>query len=141
MYSKLMNQDQLLALRLERGEEIVESIRSAAADYNIRSGIVSGIGAVSEITLFLFQTSTKQFVQNKFSGDLEILGINGNLTTKDGACYPHLHIAVANASAQTFGGHLVEAKVSATAEIFIQILSEEIPRAFSDEIGIYLMSL
>ena len=140
MYSKLMNQGQLLALRLERGEEIVESIRRAAADHKIRSGIVSGIGAVSEITLFLFQTSTKQFVQNKFSGDLEILGVNGNLTMKDGACYPHLHIAVANASAQTFGGHLAEATVSATAEIFIQVLSEEIPRAFSEEIGIYLMN-
>ncbi len=59
MYSKLMNQGQLLALRLERGEEIVESILHATADYGIRSGIVSGIGAVSEITLFLFQTSTK----------------------------------------------------------------------------------
>ena len=141
MYSKLMNQGQILAIRLERGEEIVESIRCAAADRGIRSGIVSGIGAVSEITLFLFRTSDKQFVQNEFSGDLEILGINGNLTTKDGACYPPLHIAIANASAQTFGGHLVKATVSATAEIFIQVLSEEIPRAFSDEIGIYLMSL
>lgn len=141
MYSKLMNQGQLLALRLERGEEIVENILHAAADYKVRSGIVSGIGAVSEITLFLFQTSTKQFVQNNLNEDLEILSINGNLTTKDGACYPHLHIAVANASAQTFGGHLVRATVNATAEIFIQVLSDEIPRTFSDEIGISLMDL
>jgi uncharacterized protein len=141
MVSKILNQGQILAVRLDCGEEIIESILKVAAQYHIRTGVISGIGAISEATLFLFQCSTRAFIQNAFRDDLEVVSLSGNLTMKDGAHYAHIHTVLANASAQTFGGHLVHAKVSATVELFIQIIPETIERAFSEEIGINLMEI
>ena len=60
------------------------------------------------------------------------------INTKDGEFYTHLHMSAADAEARVFGGHLVDATISATCEMVIRILDGCVDRKFSDEVGLNL---
>lgn len=141
MKSKLLDQNRILALRLEAGEEIVGCILSAAKEYRIPSGTVSGIGAVRSAEIGLFDPNERQYHKTILMQPLEIANLSGSLTTKDGEPYAHLHIVLGDIQGHTYGGHLSSGVISATAEIFIQIFPDVISRVFSDEIGLNLMVL
>lgn len=141
MQSKLLSEKNVLIIRLDINDEVVASVIKAANQYQIHSGIVCGIGAVSSAEIGLYDTVKKEYIKTELREPLEICALNGSLSTKDGAPYAHLHVVLGNAQARTFGGHLNSAIVSATAEIFIQIYSDAIERRFSADIGLNLMIL
>jgi len=138
MNVKLFEQN-ILAVRLDPGEEIVASLLAIAEAHAIPSGIVYGIGAVSKASVGLLERKTKQFHVNELAEDLEITNLSGSLPRKDGKPYAHLHITLADASGHAFGGHLSSATIGVTAELFIRVLPEAIGRVFSPEIGVNLM--
>lgn len=133
--------DNTIVLRLEIGEEIVASIVEVAKKENIKLATVSGIGAVDNLTIGVFKPNDKKYYSNHFEGDFEVLSLNGNLSTMNNEVYQHLHIAVGNVQGQAFGGHLNEAVVSVTAEIFINIIDGEVDRFLDEDININLMNL
>lgn len=133
--------DNTIVLRLEIGEEIVASIVEVAKRENIKLATVSGIGAVDNLTIGVFKPNDKKYYSNHFEGDFEVLSLNGNLSTMNNEVYQHLHIAVGNVQGQAFGGHLNEAVVSVTAEIFINIIDGEVDRFLDEDININLMNL
>ncbi len=126
-------------LRLNRGEEVVESLRALCEQEHIALASVTGIGAVGELTTGLFHTAEKQYAATDLRGDFEIVSLAGNVTQQDGAVYLHLHIAVADETQLVRGGHLNRAVVSATAEIFVTPYAGTVGRVFSEEIGLNLM--
>ncbi len=141
MKSAAFSANNVLVVRLERGEEIVSSVLAFAAQQGIRAGSVSGIGAISGAVIGFFNPETKAYREIAFSEPLEILSLTGNLSTKDGAPYAHLHASLGRETGEAVGGHLVSAKVSATAELFFQPLDGALERQFSEEIGLNLLKL
>lgn len=139
MVSKVCHAGEILALRLERGEEIVQSVLGAAHAHGVRAGFVGGIGAVSGAVIGFFDPETRAYKEITFSEPMEILQLSGNLAQKDGEPYAHLHVALASELGQAFGGHLVSATVSVTAEIFVQVLHTTFTRTFSEEVGLNLL--
>lgn len=133
--------DNTIVLRLEIGEEIITSITEVAKKENIKLATVTGIGAVDDLTIGVFKPKEKKYYSNHFVGDFEVLSINGNLSTMNNEVYQHLHIAVGNVQGHAFGGHLNEAVVSVTAEIFINIIDGEVDRFLDESININLMDL
>ena len=69
---------------------------------------------------------------------MELLG--ASVTTKDGEFYAHLHMCAGNEQGQAFGGHLNEAVISATCELTVTCLPGRTDRAFSDKVGLNLIS-
>ena len=53
--------DSKLLMRLDPGEEIVESMTAVCSKENIQLGVVSGIGAVNKATVGLFNPVTKEY--------------------------------------------------------------------------------
>lgn len=141
MKSAAFTPEQVLVVRLERGEEIVASVLALVKQYDIRAGSVSGIGAISGAVLGFFNPATKEYREISYAEPLEILSLSGNLSTKDGAPYAHLHASLGRETGEAIGGHLVSAKVSATAELIIQPLNGTLERQFSEEIGLNLLKL
>lgn len=111
-----------VVLRVDRGEEIVSAVKEVCAKERIACAEVSGIGAVDRAVVGLYRVAEKKFCPNTFEGELEMTSLLGNVTQKDGEGYLHVHAAFAGADGQSVGGHLSEAVVSGTAEIFIRIL-------------------
>ncbi len=126
-------------IRLEKGEELVATLKDFCTAQGIKLGYINGIGAVGKATIGLFETGTKTYHSTELVGDHEISGLMGNITTMKGETYLHLHACLSNAKYETLGGHLNSAVVSATAEIVIQAMDGEVDRAFSDEIGLNLL--
>ena len=106
-------------LRLDRGEEIVESVRAFAAREGLRSGIVSGIGAVGETDVGFFDPGTRTYATRRFEGDHEIGALTGNLSELEGQSFPHLHIVLAGPDFVAHTGHLFRGVVSVTCELQI----------------------
>lgn len=141
MKSAAFSTGNVLVIRLERGEEIVSSLLACAAQQGIRAGSVSGIGAISGAVIGFFNPDSKSYREIAFSEPLEILSLTGNLSTKEGAPYAHLHVSLGRENGEAVGGHLVSATVSATAELFLQPLNGTLIRTFSEEIGLNLLKL
>lgn len=126
-------------LRINKGEEVIESLQKFCKEKGIKLGNISGIGAANRVTVGLFEVSTKKYHSKELVGEFEITSLMGSVTTKDGEVYLHIHANVADANYNTFGGHLNEAHISATCEVIIDVFDGEVERQFDDEVGLNLI--
>lgn len=117
-----------LVIRLDPGEELIESLLTACQVQNVHCAQVTVIGAAKKITCGVFNPKTKEYHSRKFKGIFEITSLNGTITTMDGGLYPHLHITFADEDYKVRGGHLNKCVISATAEIVLTILDMNIDR-------------
>ncbi|WP_072725312.1 PPC domain-containing DNA-binding protein [Tepidibacter thalassicus] len=123
-------------LRIDKGEKIVDTLKQFCIDNKITLGTIHGIGATNKATIGFFNLNTKEYNSTELIGDYEITCIIGNISTKNGEVYLHLHINLSDENYKTFGGHLTEAVVSATCEIIIDVIDGNIEREFNENIGI-----
>lgn len=130
-----------IIVRIDKGEEIIESLKQICKNINLKSGSLSGIGAVNKVTMGLFKTKPKQYHSKELIGDFEITSLSGNISTMNGEVYLHCHTNISDMEFNTFGGHLNSAIVSSTCEIIIDVIDGEVGRKFSEEIGLNLFKL
>lgn len=126
-------------LRLDKGEEIVETLYNYCKQHGISLGTVQAIGAASTITVGYFNTTTKEYFSSTFDGDLEITSLSGNISTQQGETYLHLHITFADEQSNCKGGHLNSATISGTCEMILTEIEDSVDRQFSEEIGLNLL--
>ena len=131
--------DNAYVVRLDPGEEILDCIRALAEREGIKLASVQAIGAVREFTVGAFDTREKRYYANDFAGTYEITSLLGNINTKDGGFYCHLHMTAADETGRAVGGHLNRAVVSATCEMVVRVIGGTVDRAFSEEIGLNLL--
>ena len=134
-YRKIGN---VYAVRIDKGEEILASLKEFAVKENIAFARVSAIGAVGSFTAGVFDTKTKQYRANEFEGNFEIVSLSGTVDRMNGAYYAHLHMSAGNEKGEVFGGHLNRAVVSATCEMTLTLIDGEIDRCFDEEVGLNL---
>ncbi len=125
-------------VRIDKGEEIVATLKQFCIDQNIKLGTVSGIGATNQATIGLFLTESKSYQKKQMSGDMELAPLMGNISTMAGEIYLHIHANLCDSENRSYSGHLNEAICSATFEAVIDSIDGEVDREFSDEIGLNL---
>ena len=126
-------------VRLDKGEEIVTSLLMLQEKEQLSFASVQGLGATDAFTVGVFQTTEKKFIGTDYHGDHEIVSLAGSLDRKDGQCYAHLHMSAAESGTnQVVGGHLIRARISATAELFVRVLPGTAERRFDEETGLNL---
>lgn len=128
-----------ILIRLDPGEEVTAGIGEVCKAESVRLGVVSGIGAVDRAKVGLFKPDTKEYVGTVLEKPYEVTALMGNVSEMNGELYLHLHITLADVDHNAFGGHLNEAVVSATAEIWIDVVDGTVDRAFSDTVGLNLL--
>ncbi len=126
-------------LRIDRGEEIIETVKRVAEKERIRLASVEALGAVDDFTVGVYDVAAKRYDSKTFTGAFEIVSLVGTITEKDGAFYQHLHMSAGNKNCEVFGGHLNRAVVSVTCEMVIRVLSGAVDRAPDPETGINLI--
>ena len=125
-------------LRLDPGEEIMASLASLCEREEIVLAKIEGLGAADHAVVGLFDVAAKEFHKRSFDVPLELSSIIGNVTRQDGKVYLHVHVNLCDSDLNAYGGHLVECRISATAEIFITVLDGRVNRRFDDVIGLNL---
>ena len=125
-------------LRLEKGEEITESLLQIAEREKIRAASVSGIGATDDCTVGVFDIEKKRYDTFLYTGNREINCLVGNISRRENAPYVHTHITCTGKDGRVVGGHLLRAVVSLTAEIVLTLSDVNIGRKHDDTLGINL---
>ena len=126
----------MIVVRLDKGDELTASLLAVAKKENLTLASVSGIGATDDFEVGVFDLARSDYEHVRFVGNHEISALAGNLTTKDGAPYLHLHITCAGDGGKIVGGHLFKANISLTAEIFLQKTNGNAERRRDDNLGI-----
>lgn len=130
--------DNTIIARIDKGEEILESVKNIALTENIKLANINALGAVNDFTVGVFKTNEKKYYSNSFNGDFEIVSLTGTINTMNDEFYAHLHMSAGDAAGKVYGGHLNRAIVSATCEMVINVINGRIDRKFNDEIGLNL---
>ena len=125
-------------VRIDRGEEIMSSLKNFCEKEKITLAEVKALGAVDDFNVGLFDVETKQYHKNHFQFPAEITSLWGTVTTKDGNFYAHIHMSAGDKDGHVFGGHLNNARVSATCEMIVEVSEGTVERKFSEEIGLNL---
>ena len=94
-----------IVLRIDRGEEVMETLIKLCEKEKIRLGSIVGLGAADYLVMGLYDVEKQQFSEIKLEVPLEITSIIGNITEMDGKPYLHLHINASDSNGHTYGGH------------------------------------
>ena len=132
--------DNTYVVRLNKGAEIISAIKDFCSSNNIKVGTIQGIGAINSATFGFFNPETKQYNEKIFEGPREITSLIGNISTQNGETYLHLHMTASGEDYNTIGGHLINATISLTGEIFITPINGTIEREFCEKTGLNLLS-
>ncbi len=129
--------DNTLIIRADRGEELLTAIQEACEEHGVKLGVVTGIGAVDRAVVGAFSVATQDYTKHVYEDmEMEILSLMGNISTMDGEYYGHMHAVVGLPDGSAVGGHANELRISATSEIFVQIIDGEIDRGYDDRVGL-----
>ena len=122
-----------------KDEEVIASLKKIVSRENITSGHLTGIGAVNCVRLGYYDLATKGYYQKEFMDNFELLNITGNIAYFEGKPMLHCHVTIADHNLNVFGGHLDEAKVSVTVEIFLTETDAKIERKMDENFKLALM--
>jgi uncharacterized protein len=105
-------------LRLVPGNDVRAAVEDVLRQHNVCAAFaIQGIGSLSVAQLRFAGAEAPV----ELRGDLEILSLAGSVSP-DGA---HLHMSVADARGQVFGGHVASGcTVRTTAELLLALLPE-----------------
>jgi len=107
---------QIHILRLDDGEDIIDSILRSAKDSRATMLICTGLGMITDFELGYFDKG--EYISKSYSEPHELLSIQGAISGY-GEQRVHVHVAVADKEHKMLGGHLLRGKVWMSNEIGI----------------------
>ena len=124
---------------LAKGEKLIKTLTSFCDARGIQAGSLNGIGAVQNTTLGYYRLGDKQYKFKKLNRLLEVVSLTGNVSINKGKVFLHIHAVLSDSKLRTYGGHLNEAKVGGTLEVFVQQFNEKFERRPDSDTGLSLI--
>ena len=123
-------------VRMDRGEEILATLKAFCEKEDIRLAQVDALGAVDHAVVSVYDVPTKTFFKKEFNEPMEISNLCGTVSRKEGEVYLHLHATVCDKDLLAHGGHANELRVSATCEMVVRTIPGEVGRVLNEDIGL-----
>lgn len=130
-------EDNHLAIRLDPGENVLESLEELRETYEIDHGFLMGIGAVDQVVLGHYDVDEQEYKEEEFVGQFEVTSFLGNI----GPDKIHTHIQVATDSFKSLGGHCSGATVSGTFEIVVTFGETPLTHELDKQTGLDVFEL
>ena len=121
---------------LKAGARIPDDILALAKREKMVTARVEAIGGVEKLRLAYFNHHTKRYEEHDFEEFLEVTGILGNVTLKDGKPFLHIHGTFGRSDLSTLAGHVMTAKVFPLLEVVITPTKNRALRRFDDNLGL-----
>ena len=128
--------DNTYLLSIDNHQEMISALMAFCEKEDIRAGLISGLGAIGEATLRFYDPQTKKYVDKTFREQMEGASIIGNISTKDGKPYLHVHVVLGRRDYTCIGGHLLSAFINGACELSVVKLECESGRKFDEETGL-----
>ena len=126
---------------LQTGDLINKSLMEISVKENISNAWINGIGAIDSVEVGYMDVVNKKYQKRNFNDNYELISLIGNITIKDGVPFVHTHITFSDTEYKVFGGHLFDAKITATGEIILTVADSKIDRQFNENVGIHTWCL
>lgn len=109
------------AVIFSAGDEAYSGLLDFAEKYRVTSGHFTAIGALRSVVLGWFDPQKKMYRENPIDEQVEVAAMTGDFAVYQGKPSLHTHIVVGRRDGTAHGGHVIEAIVSPTLEVFVTI--------------------
>lgn len=121
---------------LSKGTSLVDGILAIAERERMATASVEAIGTVSSLKLGFYNPTTKKYEEHAFEEQLEVTGLLGNIASKDGKPFLHIHGTFGRKDASVVGGHITSAVVSPLLEVMISPTENRAERRLDESLGL-----
>ncbi len=121
---------------LKAGVQLPEGILDVAAREGVNTVGVEAIGGVDRLKLAYFNHESKKYEEHEFQEFMEVTSMLGNITSKDGKPFLHIHGTFGRRDLSTVGGHIVSARVMPLLEVIVSPTENAAFRRFDEETGL-----
>ncbi len=125
--------DTIWALIFETGDPVIETLERFMNEKEIRAGHLTALGAFREATLAYFDWEEKAYLEIPVDEQMEVASLTGSLARdEDNTPRVHVHCVLSRRDGTAVAGHLVEARVRPTLELFVHEADEPLVRRFDE---------
>lgn len=128
-------------VRIESGEQLLETILPWLRAEGIGYAAISGLGALREVTLSYWNADTQYYETQQFAEQMEVVSMIGNVTLREDAPFLHLHVALGRRDLSVIGGHFNDAVIHPTLELWLRPEKEAVQRMLDESCGLFVMQL
>jgi uncharacterized protein len=109
------------AIVLAKGDEVMSGLTDFVRQNKVTSASFTAIGAFSHATVAWFDESKKEFKLVPLKQQVELVSMIGDIALSGRQPVVHTHVSVASPDGTVRGGHLIEAYVFPTLELFMTV--------------------
>ena len=119
--------DDILVIRMDTGDDIYESVKSACRAAGVTTGFMSGFGATRFAEIHAGDEDAGTFGESIFEGKMELVTLTGDVLMQADDLCSHIHVVLAGPKGLTvYAGHLEKGIVQNLCEIYLYPLKTTI---------------
>ena len=126
-------------LAFEAGDSVIDRLRDFARGHDVAAAHFHAIGAFRRASLAWYDLDGKRYEEHALDEQVEVCSMSGNVTRFEGEVRIHAHCVLGRRDLSTLGGHLVEAEVAPTLELFLHEGETPLDRSYDETSGLPLL--
>ena len=127
------------AIIFAKGDEVMSGLRDFARQNKVTSASFTAIGAFSQATVAWFDESKKEFKLVPIKQQVELVSMIGDIALSGDHPAVHTHVALASSDGTVRGGHLINAYVFPTLELFMTVYPTALHKQLDEATGLMLI--
>lgn len=139
MFEREVKPGRIIMGNLDVGLDLLEAFEGICQTHQIRVGHLQAIGAVRRACIGYYDQQKGEYQYQQIDRPLEISGLIGNISLKDGKPFIHAHLTLADRGGEVLGGHLAPGTEVFACEYLIQVFQgPEFNRTYHRPTGLTL---
>lgn len=106
-------------LAFDDGDRVLDALRDFARERRIGAAHFHAIGAFRRATLAFYDLGTQRYEEHPIDEQTEVCSLIGDVSRFGDDVRIHAHCVLGRRDLTTLGGHLVDAEVAPTLELFL----------------------
>ena len=126
-------------IKIEKGEEVVDTLSAFCQEEGISNAYFSGIGAAKDVSCGYYALEEKKYYFTEYPELVEVVSLTGNIALKEGKPFIHMHGVFTGRDNRAFGGHIERMTAGIVLEVILHTLQTAIEREYDEETGLALL--
>jgi hypothetical protein len=124
---------------LAKDDEVMSGLTDFARQNKVTSASFSAIGAFSYATVAWFDANRKEYQLIPIKQQVELISMIGDIALSGDEPAVHTHVSVASSDGTVRGGHLIDAYVFPTLELFMTVYPQTLHKESDEVTGLKLI--
>jgi predicted DNA-binding protein with PD1-like motif len=129
------------AVIFAKEDEVLSGINDFARKYKVTSARFTAVGALKGVTTGWLDLKKKMYKLNPINEQVELTSLIGDIGLYNGNPAVHSHITIGLPDGTARGGHLIEAHVNPTVELFVTVFPTTLEKTLDPETDLKLFEL